>query len=70
MLMTRTDLLQLRSLAGAKGLVSLDCIPGSFKDDFNHFFFGKTLVKKEGRLYAYPGDIRNWVGVVFEQYKK
>lgn len=69
MLMTRTDLLQLRSLADAKRLVSLDCIPSSFQDDFNRFFFGKTLVKKNNQLFAYPGDIRNWVGYVFDKYK-
>ena len=69
MLMTRTDLLALRSLAEVNDPVSLDRIPQSFKNEFDHFFFGKTMLKKENELLAYPVDIRNWVQYVFELYK-
>jgi len=69
MLMTRTDLLALRSLAEVNDPVSLDRIPQSFKNKFDRFFFGKTMLKKENELLAYPVDIRNWVQYVFELYK-
>ena len=69
LLMTRSDLLALRTLAYAKELVSLDSIPRSFEDDFNNYFLGKTLVKKDNHLFAYPNDIKRWVNFVFDTYK-
>ncbi len=69
MLMNRSDIVALKSLSVAKELVSLDSIPASFKDDFNKFFFGKTLVRDEqNRRFAYPSDVRKWVRILVQKY--
>ena len=68
-LITRSDLLILKDLSCSTELVSVENIPHSFKDDFDNYFFGKTLVKKNGHLFAYPGDIKRWVSLVFDTYK-
>jgi len=70
MLMNRSDIVALKSLSSVRELVPLDCIPVSFKDDFNRFFFGKTLVRDEqNRRFAYPSDVRKWVRVLVLKYK-
>jgi hypothetical protein len=70
MLMTRADLMALRSLAQCSEPVALDQIPASFRPEFERYFFGKTLVRKSGQLFAYPHDVRNWAVSVVETYKK
>ena len=65
MLTNRTDILILQTLSQVKDLVAIEKIPHSFKDDFDKYFFGKTLVKKEQSFFAYPHDIKQWVKHVF-----
>jgi hypothetical protein len=69
MLINKSDLLALKELSAANDLVSLESIPKAFKDDLDRFFFGKTLVKLNGQLFAYPHDIKKWVDFVFYTYK-
>lgn len=70
MLISKTDILTLKELSFSKDLVSIEKIPASFKDDFNRFFFGKTLVKENDSLFAYPHDIKNWVRYLFYTYSE
>ncbi|CAM3001766.1 hypothetical protein SAMN05443667_10816 [Flavobacterium gillisiae] len=69
MLMTRQDILSLKNLSTVKDFVSVDRIPAAFKNDFQRFFFGKTLVKDNDTLFAYPHDIKMWVRFIFNKYK-
>ncbi len=69
MLIKRTDILRLKELSFSKDMVSIEKIPNSFKTDFDKFFFGKTLVKENNSLFAYPHDIKNWVRYIFFTYK-
>ncbi len=69
MLIDRLNLLALNELSNTKELVALDRIPSAFQDEFDRFFFGKTLVRKGEKLFAYPYDIRRWVDFVFMKYK-
>lgn len=68
MLMNRQDMISLKNLCSAKDLVPVERIPVSFKDDFQRFFFGKTLVKQDSHLFAYPHDVKMWVRFVFSKY--
>ncbi len=67
--MSRQDILCLKNLSGVNDLVNLENIPVAFKNDFQKFFFGKTLVKENNTLFAYPHDIKNWVSFIFDKYK-
>lgn len=68
MLVTRKDIIQLRNLSTTKELVSVDNIPSTFKTDFQLFFFGKTFVKKDNSLFAYPHDVKMWTRFMFNKY--
>lgn len=68
MLITITDISTLKELSSSKELVSVKKIPNSFQADFDVFFFGKTLVKENNTLFAYPHDIKHWVRYVFSKY--
>lgn len=68
MLVTRQDILSLKSLSTTKDLVNVDTIPNTFKSDFKLYFFGKTLLKKDNSLFAYPHDIKMWVHFMFNKY--
>lgn len=68
MLMNKSDISILKELSFSNDLVSIEKIPSSFKSDFDRFFFGKTLVKENNRLFAYPHDIKHWVRYVFFKY--
>ncbi len=68
MLINRTDISTLKELSFTKDLVSVKKIPNSFKSDFDQFFFGKTLVKRNNDLFAYPHDIKRWVRFIFSKY--
>jgi hypothetical protein len=68
MLITRQDIVSLQNLSTTKDLVSVDKIPNAFKQDFKLFFFGKTLLKKDDLLYAYPHDIKVWIRFMFNKY--
>jgi hypothetical protein len=68
MLITRQDILSLKSLSITKDLVDVESIPTTFKDDFKLFFFGKTLLKKDNSLFAYPHDIKMWTRFMFNKY--
>lgn len=68
MQVTRQDILVLKELSIAKDLIAVDKIPGTFKRDFQMFFFGKTFLKKEDRLFAYPHDIKRWTRFMFDKY--
>lgn len=68
MLVTRQDILALKNLSTTKDLVAVDTIPNAFKQEFNLFFFGKTLLKKNGLLFAYPHDIKVWIHFMFNKY--
>ncbi len=69
MLISKSDIEILKELSFSKDLVSIEKIPNAFKVDFNKFFFGKTLIKKNNLLFAYPHDIKSWVRYVFYKYK-
>lgn len=69
MMIDKVNLLALNELSNARDLVSLDCIPNAFQEEFDRFFFGKTLVRNGKKLFAYPSDVRTWVDFVFMQYK-
>ena len=68
MLVTRQDIQVLKNLSTAKDLVAVDTIPDTFKQDFKLFFFGKTLLKKDNLLFAYPHDIKAWIRFMFNKY--
>lgn len=68
MLVNRKDILSLKELSITKDLVAIDSIPSAFKQDFRIFFFGKTLLRKEDLLFAYPHDIKAWVRYMFNKY--
>ena len=68
MLVTRQDIQVLKNLSTAKDLVAVDTIPDTFKQDFRLFFFGKTLLKKDNLLFAYPHDIKAWIRFMFNKY--
>jgi hypothetical protein len=68
MLLTRQDILSLKNLSTTRDLVSVDNIPVVFKDDFKLYFFGKTLLKKDSSLFAYPHDIKMWIRFMFNKY--
>ncbi|MFY7743095.1 MAG: hypothetical protein ACOVQR_10630 [Flavobacterium sp.] len=69
MLVTRQDIIALKNLSTTKELTPVDSIPSTFKSDFQLFFFGKTLLKKDNVLFAYPHDIKNWTRFMFNKYK-
>lgn len=68
MLITRQDILSLKNLSTTKELVGVDTIPNAFKSDFQLYFFGKTLLKKDNSLFAYPHDIKMWIRFMFNKY--
>jgi len=68
MLVTRKDIIALKNLSTTKDLVSIDTIPSTFKKDFQLFFFGKTLLKKDNTLFAYPHDVKMWTRFMFNKY--
>lgn len=68
MLVTRQDIIALKNLSTTKDLVPVDTIPSTFKKDFQLFFFGKTLLKKDNSLFAYPHDIKEWTRFMFNKY--
>ena len=69
MLVTRQDILELKKLSTTKELTPVDAIPSTFKNDFQLFFFGKTFLKKDNVLFAYPHDIKEWIRFMFNKYK-
>ncbi|MFM9984976.1 MAG: hypothetical protein ACKVOK_07050 [Flavobacteriales bacterium] len=60
MLLRRDDIIALKHLSLATDMVDIDTIPTVFRADFDIFFFGKTLVKREEKLLAFPNDVRLW----------
>ena len=69
MLISRSDISTLKRLSTLEDLVPVEEIPASFKIEFNIFFFGKTLVKEENKLFAYPSDIKMWIRTLFAKNK-
>ncbi len=70
MLVTKNDILFLGNLSTTKNLVSVDKIPVVFQTDFQIYFFGKTLLKKDELLFAYPHDIKTWIAFMFNKYNE
>ncbi len=68
MLVTRKDILFLGNLSTTTELVAVDTIPNAFVKDFKLYFFGKTFMKKDDLLFAYPHDIKIWVRFMFNKY--
>jgi hypothetical protein len=68
MLVTREDIIILKNLSTTKDLVAVDTIPSNFKKDFQLFFFGKTFLKKDNSLFAYPHDVKKWTRFMFNKY--
>ena len=64
----KSDLLEMKNLYSTQENIAISDIPSSFQEEFNHFFFGKTLIEKNNKTYAYAHDIRAWVRLVFEKY--
>ena len=69
MLVTRQDIIALKNLSTTKELTPVDAIPSTFKSDFQLYFFGKTFLKKDNVLFAYPHDIKMWTHFMFNKYK-
>ncbi|CAN1542904.1 hypothetical protein MCETHM1_01834 [Flavobacteriaceae bacterium] len=69
MLMKREDIVVLQNLLTVKELVDVERIPTVFKNDFQMYFFGKTLVKENNVVFAYPHDVKMWVSFIFNKYK-
>jgi|LakMenE01Jun11ns_1017448.scaffolds.fasta_scaffold9773425_2 hypothetical protein len=69
MFVNREDILILKKLSTATELISVETIPVNFRQDFQNFFFGKTLTKIHGADYVYPHDIKSWVKFMFNKYK-
>lgn len=70
MLVTRQDIIALKKLSKATDIVAVGSIASVFKHDFQLFFFGKTLLKKDNIIYAYPHDIKKWTLFMFNKYSK
>ena len=68
MLVTRQDIIALKDLSTTRELIAVDAIPNTFKRDFQLFFFGKTFLKKDNMLFAYPHDIKKWTRFMFDKY--
>lgn len=68
MVITRNDINLLKKFSTTSDLVAVDSIPASLKSDFQIYFFGKTLVKENNEVFAYPHDIKNWVRFIFNKY--
>jgi hypothetical protein len=68
MLVTRQDILSLKTLSTTKEAVAIDTIPRTFKKDFQMFFFGKTFLKRGNTSFAYPHDIKKWTRYMFNKY--
>ena len=68
MLVTRKDIIALKNLSTARELIAVDTIPSTFKEDFQLFFFGKTFLKKDNELFAYPHDVKKWTRFMFNKY--
>jgi len=68
MLVNRQDINTLKMLSTAKDLVCVDVIPPALKSDFQIYFLGKTLVKQNNIVFAYPHDIKKWVHFIFNKY--
>ncbi|MFZ6023965.1 MAG: hypothetical protein ACOYVG_05860 [Bacteroidota bacterium] len=68
MLIRRSDIDALKTLSSASEMVNVRSIPETFKHEFDRYFFGKTLVKKQGSLFAHPNDIRQWVTYIVNRY--
>jgi len=68
MLVTSQDIIALKDLSTASELIAVDAIPNAFKEDFQLFFFGKTFLKKDNTLFAYPHDIKKWTRFMFNKY--
>ena len=69
MFINRADIITLRNFSISKEPISVDSIPVAFKNDFQLFFFGKTLLKKDDLIFAYPHDIKLWIQFMFNKYK-
>ena len=68
MLISKTDVLSLAKLSNASRAVPISQIPKSFRDDFDHYFLGKTLTKENDIVCVFPHDIKNWVRYIFNKY--
>jgi hypothetical protein len=68
MVITRNDINLLKKWSTTSDLVPVDSIPASLKPDFQIYFFGKTLLEDNDVVYAYPHDIKGWVGFIFKKY--
>jgi hypothetical protein len=67
-LISRHDITILKTLSTVTDLVAVDKIPTSLKKDFQIYFFGKTLVKENNTVFAYPHDVKRWVRFIFNKY--
>ncbi|WP_121965310.1 hypothetical protein [Myroides sp. N17-2] len=65
MLVTRNDITFLNNLSKANDFIAIDTIPENFITEFQWYFFGKTFVEKDGELFAYPHDIKEWVRYMY-----
>ncbi|WP_430613806.1 hypothetical protein [Flavobacterium sp. JP2137] len=68
MFVTKQDILTLNVLSTTEVFVAVDSTPVAFKKDFQMFFFGKTFIKKDNTLFAYPHDIKKWTRFMFNKY--
>lgn len=69
MLVSRQDIIALKKLGTTRDFIPVDSIPVAFKAEFQSYFLGKTFVKKDDTLCAYPHDIKNWIHYLFTKYR-
>jgi hypothetical protein len=52
-----------------KGVIDLvkNLLPIFLKNEFDMYFFGKTLVSMNNNTFAYPHDIKNWIDSLFSK---
>lgn len=70
MLVTKNDIVFLSNLSRTKELVSIETIPENFITEFKWYFFGKTFVQKDDKLFAYPHDIKMWVRFMYDKFSE
>jgi hypothetical protein len=67
MAISKGDLELLKELRNANKPIPLNSINSSLKNNFDTFFFGKTLLKENNQLYAFPSDIQRWAAYELEK---
>lgn len=63
----RNDIDFLKQIFVTTTLVDVSQIPMNLKNEFDLYFFGKTMLFDDNKTYAYPHDIKSWVSFLFKK---